>query len=111
MSPHSIADNPQGGKVTSARVWKWSLVGALLIGGVLGFGFGRLSTRPSLRSEHGEQALQLPQRQVVITDEGNLFHDPACTFIRGKRKTVTAEEAVRLGYTPCPRCLGKTLKQ
>ena len=66
MRPAPITENPQGGKVTTARVWKWSLVGALLIGGILGFGFGRLSTRPGLRSEHGEQAvLGIGKRSVV----------------------------------------------
>jgi len=113
-SPPAISGkgkSPQGGRVTTGRVWTWSVIAALLIGGLLGFAFERFSTHPSLRSQHGEQATRLPLQKVVITDYGNLFHDPRCTFIKGKTRVVSAEEAVLLGYTPCPRCLGKALQK
>jgi hypothetical protein len=53
-----------------------------------------------------------PDLQVVVAEDGRLFHLPACTFIHEKDKVrkMTAAEAEREGYTPCVRCLKKYLE-
>ena len=62
-----------------------------------------------LRSEHAEPAASLPQQPVVVTEAGKQFHAATCTFIHGKPETISADEAVRRGYTPDPRCMKQAL--
>ena len=52
-----------------------------------------------------------PEMMVVVAEDGKLFHLAACPLIHeeSKRRTITAAEAAREGYTPCVRCLGKYL--
>jgi hypothetical protein len=52
-----------------------------------------------------------PELAVVLSDDGKLYHLAACSFIHEKNKlrAVTAAEAERAGFTPCPRCLKKYL--
>ena len=66
------------------------------------------SAQPLL-SQHSQPAVRLPAQMVGIVDGGKLFHDPKCTFMHGHPRTVSAEEAAKLGYTPCTRCMRKVL--
>ena len=66
--------------------------------------------RPRLRSAHAEPAVHMLAQPVVVTAEGKLYHHPDCKYIRGERRTMSAEEAARLGYTPCTRCMREALK-
>ena len=63
-----------------------------------------------LRSGHGEPAQSVPARQVAVTAEGKLFHDPQCTFIHGVTEMMSAESAVTAGYNPCTRCMREALQ-
>jgi hypothetical protein len=56
-----------------------------------------------------EPARSMPAEEVAVTAEGKQFHDPACKYIHGKVKMMSAEEAVAEGYTPDPRCMRKAL--
>jgi methylphosphotriester-DNA--protein-cysteine methyltransferase len=49
---------------------------------------------------------------VVVSSGARLFHVPGCEFIHDKEseRTMTAKEAIREGYVPCPRCLRQYLK-
>ena len=49
---------------------------------------------------------------VVVSSGAKLFHVPGCEFIHDKttERTLTAKEAMREGYVPCPRCLRQYLK-
>jgi hypothetical protein len=48
---------------------------------------------------------------VVVSSGAKLFHVPGCEFIHDKasERTLTAKEAMREGYVPCPRCLRQYL--
>jgi Putative zinc-finger len=66
-----------------------------------------------LKSQHAEQAKDIPPDMVVVVSSGaKLFHVPGCKFIHDKasERTLTAKEAMREGYVPCPRCLRQYLK-
>ncbi|MCU1304118.1 MAG: hypothetical protein JWQ87_4402 [Candidatus Sulfotelmatobacter sp.] len=66
-----------------------------------------------LRSQHAVPAKDIPPDMVVIVSSGaKLFHVPGCEFIHDKatERTLTAKEAMREGYVPCPRCLRQYLK-
>ncbi len=68
---------------------------------------------PPLRSQHAEPAKDIPPDMVVVVSSGaKLFHVPGCEFIHDKasERTLTAKEAMKEGYVPCPRCLRQYLK-
>lgn len=71
------------------------------------------SSRSALRSQHAEQAKDIPPDMVVVVSSGaKLFHVPGCPFIHDKatERTLTAKVAMSEGYVPCPRCLRQYLK-
>jgi hypothetical protein len=88
----------------SARTWWASAIAATLILAALLVGRARDRRLPAAKTLHSPPAARVPQTMVVITDEGKAFHAPSCPYIRGTRRTVTGEEAVREGYVPCVRC-------
>ena len=95
----------------SGRVWIAVVVVAALIAAGVGYGYSRPGATAALLSRHSRPAIHVSERQVAITAEGKLFHDPSCRYIHGKPEMVSAQEAVRRGYTPCPRCLPKTMQR
>jgi hypothetical protein len=92
------------------RVWAAVVIAAGLIAAAVAYGYSRPGTTATLLSRHSQPAIHLPVREVAITAEGKLFHDPSCRYVHGKPEIVSAQEASRRGYTPCPRCLGKYLR-
>jgi len=106
----------QNARVAS-RPWStWSAwlvpVAALaLIAGGLRFA-NSLTTAPPLKSEHAQQAHDIPPEMVVVvTADAKVFHAPGCDFIHNKNttRTLTAKEAMKQGYIPCLRCMRKYL--
>lgn len=95
----------------SGRVWLAGAVAAVLIAAAVGYGYTRPGASATLLSRHSEPAMHMPDRQVAITSQGKLFHDPSCRYLHGQAEMVSAREAVRRGYTPCPRCMGKYLRR
>jgi len=92
--------------------WLVPVAAMALIAGTL---FTTSSSRNGhpLRSQHAEQAKDIPPDMVVVVSSGaKLFHVPGCKFIHDKasERTLTAKEAMREGYVPCPRCLRQYLK-
>lgn len=85
------------------RTWAALVVVIAMV--AIGFATAKRSQQLALRSEHSRPAVRVPQRMVVVTPEGKLFHDASCTYIHGKPETMPAAEAVKLGYTPCTRCM------
>ncbi len=59
----------------------------------------------ALRSEHSRPAAQVPDRMVVVTPEGKLYHDPSCKYVHGAPEAMSAAAAAKQGYTPCTRCM------
>jgi hypothetical protein len=90
----------------SRMVWVTSLATVLIVGAVMAL---YSAPAPPLRSEHSRPAAHAPERMVAIVEGGKLFHDAACTYLHGKAKMVSASEAIRLGYTPCLRCMKPAL--
>ncbi|MGE5206598.1 MAG: hypothetical protein ACM3PW_13360 [Chlamydiota bacterium] len=94
----------------SMRVWMAVLLTAGVIAALGSYGYSRRGTA-TLLSEHSMPAAHLPAREVAVTPQGRLFHDPSCRYIHGKAEMISAQEAAKRGYTPCPRCLGKYLRR
>jgi predicted anti-sigma-YlaC factor YlaD len=72
-----------------------------------------LTFRSFMQSHHAQPANNVPPDMVVVVSSGaKLFHVPGCEFIHDKasERTMTAKEAMREGYVPCPRCLRQYLK-
>jgi hypothetical protein len=92
--------------------WLVPVAAMALIAGTL-FTTGSSTNGHPLRSQHAEQAKDIPPDMVVVVSSGaKLFHVPGCKFIHDKasERTLTAKEAMREGYVPCPRCLRQYLK-
>jgi hypothetical protein len=71
-----------------------------------------VTVAPPLKSEHAQPGQNIPpEMQVVVTDDAKLFHLAGCDFIHNKNteRTMTAKEAMREGYIPCPWCMRKYL--
>lgn len=95
----------------SGRVWASVVAAAVLIAAAISYGYSRPGATASLLSRHSKPAIHVPLREVAITAQGKLYHDPSCRYIHGKPEMVSAQEAARRGYTPCPRCLGKAFQR
>ncbi len=94
--------------------WMVALAAAALVVFSFQVGSSTAFVSPALRSELAQPGKGIPaELTVVVSDEGKLFHLPACTFIHDKTKlrTLTASEAQKEGYTPCVRCLKKYLTE
>lgn len=95
----------------SWRVWAAIAIAALLAAAAMGYGYSRPGATATLLSRHSMPAVRLPAGQVAVTAQGKLYHDPSCRYLHGKAEMMSAQEAARLGYTPCPRCLGEYLRR
>ncbi len=91
----------------------WLVAGVLLIVLVASFevGSSTAAAHIALRSEHAHPAnSSVPTAMmVVVSKDGKTFHAADCRYIHdpARKQTMPAGEAVREGYVPCIRCLGK----
>ena len=100
----------QGSRWSSWSAWLVPVAAMILITATL---MMTGSSRSPLKSQHAEQAKDIPPDMTVVVSSGaKLFHVPGCEFIHDKasERTLTAKEAMREGYVPCPRCLRQYLK-
>jgi len=104
-----LADQVEGKRI-SRRAWLVSVAVTGALAATAVFATALDGFVPQLRSEMSQPARRLPQRLVAIVDGGKKFHVPGCPFMHGKYHMVTAEEAVREGYTPCTRCMSDALR-
>jgi len=59
---------------------------------------------PASRPEPG----QVPGTVAISLDQDDkIYHVAGCPRLHGKAKFITADEAIREGYTPCVYCIGK----
>jgi hypothetical protein len=103
--------------VKGSAGWRWSAwlvpvaaIALLVVGLKLTNSVG---PRHPIKSQHAMPAKDIPPDMVVVVSSGaRLFHVPGCEFIHDKEseRTMTAKEAMREGYVPCPRCLRQYLK-
>jgi hypothetical protein len=110
---HQRIDANMPGNRRSFLGWMVAAAAACLILGSIEVARSSAFRGPQFRSEHAQPGAGVPpDMQVVVADDGRLFHLAACTFIHEKKKlrTMTAAEATSEGYTPCVRCLKKYLE-
>ena len=99
------------------RGWAWSrwlipIAALALFAGGLRWG-NSLIKAVQLHSDRAQWVAKIPPDMKVVVSEGEKeFHVPGCEFIRNKDKerTLTAREAIREGYVPCPKCMRKYLE-
>jgi len=97
---------------SSWAAWLIPAAALLLIAGSVKL-TNSVGSRIFVRSQQGEPAKNIPpDLQVVVSDGEKLFHVAGCKFIKDptSERTMTAQEATKEGYTPCPRCLRQYLK-
>ncbi|HWY22678.1 MAG TPA: zf-HC2 domain-containing protein [Candidatus Acidoferrum sp.] len=102
----------KGSRWSSWSTWLVPVAALLLIAGTLQLA-SSWNHRPPIKSQHAVPAKDIPPDMVVVVSSGaKLFHVPGCEFIHDKasERTLTAKEAMREGYVPCPRCLRQYLK-
>jgi Putative zinc-finger len=100
-----------GGRWSVWSTWLVPVAALALIAGGLRVA-NSLTITPPLKSEHAQPGHDIPpDLHVVVTDDAKLFHVAGCEFIHNKdrERTLTAKEAVREGYVPCPWCMRKYL--
>jgi len=105
-----LTKKAQGSRWASWTAWLVPLAAMALVAGTLML---TSSSRNPMKSQHAEQGKDIPPDMVVVVSSGaKLFHVPGCQFIHDKasERTLTAKEAMREGYVPCPRCLRQYLK-
>ena len=101
-----------GSRWSSWSAWLVPVAALALIAGGLRVANSLTVERP-LQSEHAQPGQGIPpDMQVVVSADAKLFHVAGCDFIHNKDKvrTLTAKEAMREGYVPCPRCMRKYLQ-
>ena len=86
---------------------------ALFAGAVI-VGNSSVFAHPDTRSRLAQPPHKIPpELKVVVSSEGRLFHVPSCRYLHNKvgesPETMTAAQAMRDGYAPCPRCLRQYL--
>lgn len=72
-----------------------------------------LTNGAPLKNQLAQTGRDIPPDMAVVVSEGaKMFHTAGCDFIHNKDKlrTLTAKEAMKEGYTPCPRCMRKYLE-
>ena len=85
----------------AARGWLVAIVASGTAFALLAIACVGSPARPPLKSEHSQPAAALPDSLVAINPEGKTFHVATCRYLHGKTELVSAEAAVRNGYTPC----------
>jgi anti-sigma factor RsiW len=100
--------SPQRGGV---RGWVVAFAAAALAIGTFAVGNSAAFIKPPVRSEHAQPGVHVPpQMMVVVADHGKTFHVQGCEFIHDKAiRSLSAEQAMKEGYTPCIRCMSKYL--
>jgi hypothetical protein len=94
--------------------WMLAVAAVALIAGAVALGNSSVFVRTDARSRLAQPAYKIPpDLKVVASSEGRLFHVPGCRYLHNKigesPETMTASQAMREGYAPCPRCLRRYL--
>ena len=86
---------------------------AVIVGGV-SLSNSSVFRQPDMRSLLAQSPHGIPSSlMVVVSSEGRLFHVPGCKYLHRhdgeSPQMMTAAEAMKEGYAPCPRCLRQYL--
>ncbi len=91
---------------TADARWPFAIV-LILTAGLLVLPFVAGGGTERLLDRHSDPALIVPPPHVVaVARSGKLYHDPRCRYIHGRATLLPLSDAVKEGFTPCPRCLG-----
>lgn len=95
-------------------LWMLAVAAIALFAGAVVVGNSGVFEHPDTRSRLAQPAHKIPpELKVVVSSEGRLFHVPSCRYLHSKvgesPETMTAAQAMRDGYAPCPRCLRQYL--
>jgi hypothetical protein len=109
-----IAQETSSGFVGWRSFWMLAVAAVALVAGAVTFGNSSVFAHPDMRSRLAQPAHKLPPSMMVaLSSEGRIFHVPGCEFLHRKvgesPQLMTASEAMREGYAPCPRCLRQYL--
>jgi anti-sigma factor RsiW len=100
---------------TRRNFFGWAVAFAASVLAAGGITLSRSATRVETlaRSKHARHAATPipPDIQVVVSENGKLFHLATCPFIlnRSTARTLIAADAIQQGFTPCTRCMSKYL--
>jgi predicted anti-sigma-YlaC factor YlaD len=94
-------------------VWMMTAAAAALL--ALGLMVGHSVQAPNLRTQHSRPAVAVPaEMMVAVNTAGKTFHKQNCPYLheeKGEVKLMAAAEAIREGYSPCPRCMREYLRR
>ncbi len=101
------------GRPRSGMVWMLAVAAGALLAGSYAVARAVNPVQPVL-SEHAQPGRGVPSDlRVVVSTEGKLYHVPGCKYLHVRTnespQAMTAAQAIRDGYAPCVRCLGKYL--
>ena len=95
--------------------WGLAFAASVLVAGSYEVARSSSFHKPTRISKHAQPAAYPipPDLKVLVSQGGKLFHLPQCTAIINRETAVamTAQQAMRDGYTPCTRCLKKYLRE
>lgn len=94
--------------------WMLAVAAVALVAGAVTFGNSSVFAHPDMRSRLAQPPHKMPPELIVVlSSEGRIFHVPGCKYLHNKvgekPELMTASEAMREGYAPCPRCLRQYL--
>ena len=91
-------------------IWMLAVAAVALIVGGLTLGNSAVYRRTETRSQLAQPAHNIPPSLLVaLSTEGRVFHVPGCKYLHKREgespELMTAAQALKEGYAPCPRCL------
>jgi Putative zinc-finger len=110
-----LAQQPSSSGFGSARsFWMLAIAAVALLVGGLTLGNSAVFKQTDLRSQLAQPPHGIPASlMVAVSTEGKVFHVPGCKYLHKRDgespQMMTASEALKEGYTPCPRCLRQYL--
>jgi hypothetical protein len=110
-----LAQQSSSSRYGSARTfWMLAVAAAALLAGGLTLGNSTVFRQPELRSEHAQPPHNIPPAlMVALSTDGKVFHVPGCKYLHKRDgespQLMTAADALKEGYVPCPRCLRQYL--
>lgn len=110
-----LAQQPSSWYGSARSFWMLAVAAVALLAGGVALGNSAVFKQPELRSEHAKPSHKIPPSlMVAVSTEGKLFHVPNCKYLHRRDgespELITAAEAMKQGFTPCPRCLRQYLR-
>lgn len=100
----------------AGALWMMAVAAGVLLVGGLTLGNSSIFRASEIRSPLAQSPHGIPASlMVAVADDSRVFHVPGCKYLHKRDdqtpKLITAEEAMREGFTPCVRCLRQYLSE